>query len=120
MSDTLDVIASLEATYAAALAEKAARWQARHPDAAKQIREAVAAKFRPVGSPEPPAGSLQWLTFEAAVVEAIRAQEGWPTEREFVRIQAGQEGPRYFPPAIKKGPVRDLADRKAASAGERE
>jgi hypothetical protein len=116
---TPDIIANLEAAYAAALAEKATRWQARHPADAKQIREAVAAQFRRAGTTDPEPGTLAWMTLEAAVIEAIRAAQGWPTEREFVRLQAGEETPRYVPPKLKSGPVREIADRQKLAAGDR-
>lgn len=116
---TTDIIANLEAAYAAALTEKATRWQARHPEEAKQIREAVAVQFRGSGTSDPEPGTLAWMTLEAAVVEAIRAAQGWPTEREFVRLQAGEETPRYVPPVLKPRPVREVADRQKLASGER-
>lgn len=114
-----DVIANLEAEYVAALAEKARRWQLRNPDAAKQIRDGVTAQFRPASQPEPGEGSLVHRMIEAAVVEQIRAEQGWPTERQFILLQAGQEPdpPTYTPPKLKAVSV-EREDRKARSAGE--
>lgn len=116
MSDTLDVIASIETAYADRLAERATLWQTRHPELAKRLREDIDRHF----GKEPEPGSLVWQAREAAIVEAIRQKKGWPTMREYVRLQGGEEPspPRYLLPVLKKGPVRDLADGKAASAGD--
>jgi hypothetical protein len=115
---TPDIIATLEAEYGVALAEKARRWSLRHPEDAQRIRDAVTAQFRPTGQPEPGEGSLVLRMIEAAVVEQIRSEQGWPTERQFVLLQAGEEPPRYVPPKLLTQPVRERHDAKAKQAGE--
>ncbi len=117
----IDILDNIENAYAERLAQRATEWQTKHPAEAKQLREDVTAKYRRAGKPDPEPGSFPWLMLEAAVVEAIRAKKGWPTLREFERLQAGHEtpSPPIMPLRKPVAPTRDYDDRKAAAAGER-
>jgi hypothetical protein len=79
-----DLINSLEHQYIDRLDERCAKWQAKHKDEAKEIRESIAVQFRRPCVHEPEPGSLPWLMVEAAVNEAIRAKNGWPTFRRWL------------------------------------
>lgn len=116
-----EIFANLAAAYAERLEKRAQEWQVKHPDEAKQIREEVTARFRRAMKPDPEPGSIQWLMVEAAVVDAIRAKKGWPTLREYERIQAGEEPiakPINRPKPQPVKPIRDYDDRKSKAAGE--
>src|SRR5689334_14875482 len=106
---TEEFFTNLETAYAERLAKRAVEWQAKYPEKAREIRDAVAAQFR--ADPEP--GSLLWQTREAAVVEAIRALKGWPTLREYVRLQAGMEPD---PPIVPLRIIPPRVDRHDAKA----
>lgn len=112
-----ELFTNLEADYAARLEQRAQQWQTRHPEEAKRLREDIDRHF----GKEPEPGSLVWLSREAAIVEAIRQKNGWPTMREYVRLQAGEEvaAPKYVPPKLKT-PTAEREDRKAIASGERE
>lgn len=111
----IDVIANLEEAYAARLAQRATEWQVKHPEEAKRLREDIDRHFEK----EPEPGSLVWLAREAAILEAIRLKKHWPSMREYVRLQAGEEPapPQYVPPKLK-APAVERIDNKARSAGE--
>ena len=113
-----ELFTSLEADYTARLEKRAQQWQVKHPEEAKALRESIDAHFER----EPLPGGLLWLAREAAVVEAIRQQKGWPSMREFVRLQGGEEQPPPIVPLkiIPKAaaPARDYDDRKLKAAGE--
>lgn len=110
-----ELIVNLETAYQERLEKRALQWQAKHPEEARLLRESIDSHFE--REPEP--GGLLWQAREAAIVEAIRAKKGWPTLREYVRLQAGQEpdAPTYVPPKLKTVAV-ERVDHKARSAGE--
>jgi hypothetical protein len=110
-----ELFTNLEADYEERLAKRATLWQVKHPEEAKRLRAEIDAHFE--REPEP--GGLLWQAREAAIVEAIRAKKGWPTLREYVRLQAGQEPapPTYVPPKLK-AVTTERVDHKARSAGE--
>lgn len=111
----IDVLANLGEAYARRLEERAAQWSVKHPEEAKLIREEVSVRFRRANRPDPEPGSIQWLMIEAAIVDAIRAKKGWPTQREYEQLQAGQE-------PTPKAPIRpavSTVDHKALAGGDR-
>ena len=110
----IDIIASLEEAYAERLALRATQWSTKHPEEAKALRDAIDAHFE--REPEP--GGLLWLAREAAVVEAIRAKKGWPTMREYVRLQSGEELPPPIVPLRIVPPAVERFDAKAKASGE--
>lgn len=111
-----DVFTNLETAYQERLEQRAIQWQQKHPEEAKLLRESIDQHFE--REPEP--GGLLWQAREAAIVEAIRAKKGWPTLREYVRLQAGKEPdpPTYVPPKLKPAPAVEREDRKRKAAGE--
>jgi hypothetical protein len=118
MTTADEIFTSLETAYAERLAKRATEWQVRYPDEAKTLREAIDAQYRRPGMTEPEKGSLQWQMIEAAVVEAIRAKKGWPTLREYERLQGGLEP---SPPMVRLHivpPAVERVDHKAKAAGE--
>lgn len=122
MSDD-DIFAALEAAYAERLEQRAVLWQTKHPEEARALRESVAVQFRRPGMPDPEPGSLAWLTIEAAVVEAIRAKKGWPTLREWERLNAGHEPAppvrTTHPKPLPMPKNLERVDHKAIAAGDR-
>ena len=113
-----ELFTSLETEYAARLEKRAQQWQLKYPAEAKALRESIDAHFER----EPLPGGLLWLAREAAVVEAIRQKKGWPSMREFVRLQGGEEPappivplkliPKAVPPPVER------FDAKAKASGE--
>lgn len=109
-----ELFTSLESDYTARLEKRAQQWSVKHPEEAKALRDAIDAHFE--REPEP--GGLLWLAREAAVVEAIRAKKGWPTMREYVRLQSGEELPPPIVPLRIVPPAVERFDAKAKASGE--
>lgn len=112
-----EIMDDLERQYIDRLDERCTKWQTKHADEAKEIRESVRVQFRRPGGTDPEPGSMPWAMVEAAVNEAIRAKNGWPTFRRWLSERPAVQ--EYRPPALKPAPAMERHDAKAAAAGDR-
>lgn len=105
-------IESIEDRYATELAKSCAAWQQQNAEEAKRIRDGIVASFGRVGHPAPAPDSLPGLMIEAAVADAIRAKNNWPTVRAWVSNRV--KGKR--PPTLARQVQHDP---KSLAAGDR-
>lgn len=80
---TSDVFARSDAAYAAWFRDALREWIDRHRAEFEALQSSTWDAIRKPGAPLPEKGSWGWRYLNACVMERIRKEQGWPSQRQY-------------------------------------